>query len=123
MKNFLEKLRQKDDAQKVALSFFTALILTFVIGSSWLTWSLSKDEKEVEKKDDTSEEVTPLSNLGSQAGELKSMFGDFIGQFNESKEILKAIPEVIDEQMQATTTSETTTTNSTTTLEIESSSE
>jgi uncharacterized alpha/beta hydrolase family protein len=113
--NSLDKLRKKDDPQKVVISFIAAAIITFVIVSSWLTWNLVNDDKETSQTQDTkkaSQEVTPISNIGSQASEIKGMFGELVEQFKSTQEVLEAIPEIVEEQQ-----------NSTTTMEIESSSE
>jgi ferritin len=105
MKNFLDKLRKKTDAEKTMIAFVSAAVITFVIASTWFTWTLTKEE-EITNKENNIEEVTPLSNLNSQFGEIKDLVKDFNVQFKESKEILKEINSA---------------TNSTTTLEIESS--
>jgi len=119
MKSFLAKIRQKSDAEKTMYAFVSAAILTFVIASTWFTWVVSKEEKEALKKEDhITEEVTPISNLGSQFSEIKEMIGEFNTQYKESKEILNEIKQV------TSTTTETTdysSDNSTTTSEIESS--
>jgi len=123
LNNSLENLRKKDDPQKVVISFIAAAILTFVIASSWFTWSLvNEEEQNIPEEKKTSEQVTPISNLGSQASEIKGMFGELIDQFKSTQEVLEAIPQVVEEEnLNSTTTASTT--NSTTTLEIESSSE
>ncbi len=117
MENFLEKLRKKDDAQKIAISFVVAIVVTFVITATWLTWSFAKEDKKEVKEAEVSTEVTPISNLGSQASEIKSMFGQVMEQFQSSKDMIQAIPDAIEEQENASTT---TTVNSTTTVQIES---
>lgn len=120
--NSLDKLRKKDDPQKAVISFIAAAIITFVIVSSWLTWTLVKDEEvktPVEEK--PSEDVTPISNIGSQASEIKEMFSELIGQFKSTQEVLEAIPQVEVQENTVNSTTTATTTNSTTTMEIESS--
>jgi hypothetical protein len=120
--NSLDKLRKKDDPQKAVISFIAAAIITFVIVSSWLTWTLVKDEEvktPVEEK--PSEDVTPISNIGSQASEIKEMFSELIGQFKSTQEVLEAIPQVEVQENTVNSTTSATTTNSTTTMEIESS--
>jgi Tfp pilus assembly protein PilO len=110
-KNFLEKIRQKDDSQKILISFVFAFLITFVIVSTWWTWSSAKEKTVIKQEQGKkTQDVTPISNLGNQFSEIRSMFGDVLTQFNDSKEILQAIPEIIEEIE-----------NSTTTIEIESS--
>lgn len=124
LNNSLENLRQKNDPQKAVISFIAAAVITFVIVSSWLTWTLVKDEEvktPVEEK--PSEEVTPISNLGSQASELKEMFGDLLSQFKSTKEVLEAVPQIIEQENTVNSTTSASSTNSTTTIEIESSTE
>lgn len=115
MKNFLEKIRQKSDAEKSIYAFVFAGVLTFVIASTWFTWTVSKEE---EKSNATKEEITPISNLGSQVSELKEMFGQFGSQVQESKEILNEIKQITST---TTETKDYSSENSTTTSEIESS--
>lgn len=128
MWNFLDKLREKSDAQKLVISFFFALLITFVIVVTWLTVVFStEDKKEVKQEVEIkrADEVTPLSNLGEQVGELKSIFGELMSQFKSAEEAIYELPEVTEEYVSTTTTASTTTEidilNSTTTLEIESS--
>jgi Tfp pilus assembly protein PilO len=133
----LNKLREKTDAQKVVISFVSAIVITFVIVVTWFTLSFSskeEEEKGVEVKEQT-EEVTPISNIGSQISEIKSMFGELFSEIKSSEEEIKEIPTMIEEienqanidmaSSTASTTVSTTisTTTSTTTLKIESTNE
>ena len=128
MWNFLEKLRQKNDAQKLVIAVGASALITFVIAATWIaaiTVSNKSAEEKVEIK--PKEEVTPISNISEQAGELKTMFSDLFKEFRSSKEVFENLPES-SEQME--TTASTTeagseinvenATNSTTTIEIES---
>jgi hypothetical protein len=105
MKNFLEKIRKKSDAEKTMIAFISAAIITFIIATTWFTWTVTNKE-EVTNQENKTDEVTPLSNLNSQFGEIKDLIKDFNNNIKESKEILSEIKNA---------------TNSTTTIEIESS--
>lgn len=130
MKNFLENIRSKDDSQKVMIAFVSAIVITLVIVITWITIINLSEKKEVAKETTPkkSEEVTPLSNIGSQVSEIKSMFGNMMAQFNDSKDIIQAIPEIIEEaevqqENDFENSTSTSAVNSTTTTEIESSDE
>lgn len=105
MRNFLEKLRQKDDAQKTVIAIVGALVITFVIVTTWLTWNFAQEEKE-EKVAKKKTDVTPISSLSSQVAEI----GNIVGEFKEQLEISK---EMMQELKNSATTSES--------VEIESS--
>jgi mannitol-specific phosphotransferase system IIBC component len=105
MKNFLEKLRQKNEAQKTMIALIASAVITFVIASSWFTWTVTKEEEKIVQSEQKTERITPISNLNSQFSEIKSMVSEFNTQLKESKELLKEVQ------------------NSTTTLQIESSTE
>lgn len=105
MKNFLAKLRQKDDAQKSVIAFVSAAVLTFIIATSWFTWTMAKNEKKVAETERKVEQISPISNLNSQFSEIKTVFSEFNTQLKESKQLLEEVK------------------NSTTSLQIESSTE
>lgn len=135
MWDFLDKLREKSDAQKLVLSFVFALIITFVIVATWMTAVFSTKEKEEVKQEveiKRADAVTPLSNIGEQVGEIKSIFGELMSQFGSEKEVIYELPEVSEDgeiqnndivtsSSTASTSPEAVNSNSTTTSEIESS--
>ncbi|MFA7193381.1 MAG: hypothetical protein WC087_00485 [Candidatus Paceibacterota bacterium] len=128
MWDFLDKLREKSDAQKLVICFVFALVLTFVIVVTWLTVVFStSDEKEVKQETEIkrADEVTPLSNIGEQVGEIRTIFGELMSQFDSEEGDIYELPEVEGGTTTitnlSTTTAGTNDLNSTTTLEIESS--
>lgn len=110
MKKFLNKLRQKNDAEKSLIALVTAVIITFIITTSWLTWTATREKEVVAKESNKTTQVSPFANISGQLGEMKDVIKEFGTQLEESKEILKEIKKISTE-------------NSTTTSEIESSTE
>src|SRR5690606_37614536 len=95
--DFLEKLRQKNEAQKAVISFVSAIVITFIITVTWFTWTLTKEKKQEVVAENKKSDVTPMANLSSQMAEIKSMFGEAMEQFKYSKEIIKNISEITEE--------------------------
>jgi hypothetical protein len=125
MWNFLDKLREKNDAQKLVITMVVSVLLTFVITATWIA-SISVSNKTEEDKStaDIREEVTPISNFTQQVGEIKSMFGQIVSEYRTSKAVLEELPAIIEESENIENSTEIVVenaTNSTTTIEIESS--
>lgn len=118
MWNFLDKLRQKNDAQKLVVAVGLSALITFVITATWIAAinvSDKSEEDQVEAK--SKDEVTPISNIGDQVGELKGMFSEIFSEFKSTKEVFEELPAMMEEYENVDTENAT---NSTTTIEIES---
>ncbi len=92
MWNFLEKIRQKPDPQKKLIALISASVITLIIILIWLPTVFNEKEKEekiVEEVKDPVSEVTPISNLSDQVGEIKGIWNEITSQFKNSTTTLE----------------------------------
>lgn len=116
MWNFLDKLRQKNDAQKLMVAIGASALFTFVIVATWIA-AITVSDKSEEDQVEAKSEVTPISNISNQVGELKGMFSELVSEFKSTKEVFEELPAMMEEYEDMDTENST---NSTTTIEIES---